>query len=126
MTTLLIEHTQNRTLKWHFNIMHYKTSLLNSILLLRQDMYLAGFLIRFLACTKLAQVKLLVSQRILTAPTMLNIGNSVILFSAKIQYFINSIGPCYFTIAPMWPKSYHDTGPQGTFCAIGPIKNPDI
>ena len=36
-----------------------------------------------------------------------------ILFSAKIHY-INNIGPFYFTVAPMWPKTYHNTGQQGT------------
>ena len=28
---------------------------------------------------------------------------------------MNNIGPCYFTVAPMWPKSYHTTGPKSTF-----------
>ena len=28
---------------------------------------------------------------------------------------MNNIGPCYFTVAPMWPKSYHTTGPKITF-----------
>ena len=46
---------------------------------------------------------------------MFNIGNTIILFSTKIQYCINNIGPCYFTVVPMWLKSYHDTGPEGTF-----------
>ena len=27
----------------------------------------------------------------------------------------NNIGLCYFTVVPKWPKSYHDTGVQGTF-----------
>ena len=35
--------------------------------------------------------------------------------SANIQYCINNIGPCYVTAAPMWPKSYHITGPKSTF-----------
>ena len=51
----------------------------------------------------------------LTGATTFNIGNTIILFSAKIQYCVNSIGPCYFTVAPMWLTSYHDTGLQGTF-----------
>ena len=51
----------------------------------------------------------------LTALTMFNIGNTITLYSAEIQCCINSIGPCYFTVAPLWSKSYHDTGPQGTF-----------
>ena len=24
-------------------------------------------------------------------------------------------GLCYFSVVPMWPKSYHNTGSQGTF-----------
>ena len=28
---------------------------------------------------------------------------------------MNNIGPFYFTAAPMWPKSYHTTGPKSTF-----------
>ena len=28
---------------------------------------------------------------------------------------MNNIGPSHFTVAPMWPKSYHTTGPKGTF-----------
>ena len=28
---------------------------------------------------------------------------------------MNKIGPCYFTVVPMWPKSYHTTGPKSTF-----------
>ena len=43
----------------------------------------SGFLIRFLACTKLAQVKLLLSQFILTAPFVFNIGNTIILLVPK-------------------------------------------
>ena len=35
--------------------------------------------------------------------------------SASIQYCMNNIGPCYFNAAPMWPKSYHITGPKSTF-----------
>ena len=51
---------------------------------------------------------------------MLKIGNLIdSVFSASIlQYCINNIGPCYFIVAPMWLKSYHNTGPQGTSCAI--------
>ena len=28
---------------------------------------------------------------------------------------MNNVGPCYFTVAPIWHKSYHNTGPRGTF-----------
>ena len=28
---------------------------------------------------------------------------------------MNNIGPSHFTVAPLWPKSYHTTGPKGTF-----------
>ena len=37
------------------------------------------------------------------------------ILSANIQYCMNNIGPFYFTVAPMWPKSYHTTGPKSTF-----------
>ena len=45
---------------------------------------------------------------------MFNIANTIILLVSK-SICINNIGPSYFTVASMWPKSYHDTGPQGTF-----------
>ena len=58
-------------------------------------------------------------------PTMFRIG----VFSVNIQYCINNVGLCYLTVAPMWSKSYHNTGPQGTFlrhlvCAIGSCQKP--
>ena len=28
-----------------------------------------------------------------------------VFLSANIQHCINNIGPCYFTVAPIWPKS---------------------
>ena len=47
----------------------------------------------------------------LTAPTMIKIICNFIVFIANIQYCINNVGLCYFTAAPMWPKSYHNIGP---------------
>ena len=38
-----------------------------------------------------------------------------VFLSANIQHCINNIGPCYFTVAPMWPKSYRTIGPKSTF-----------
>ena len=35
--------------------------------------------------------------------------------SVNIHHFVNNIGPCYFTVAPVWPKSYHTIGPKSTF-----------
>ena len=59
---------------------------------------------------------------VLTAPTML-------CFHANVQYCINNISPFYFTMAPMLPESYHNTGPQGIFlCHLvyhGTLSNPD-
>ena len=55
---------------------------------------------------------------------MFNIGNTITyIFSAKIQYYINNIGPCYFTVVSIWPKSYHDTAPQGTVLRQNPDTN---
>ena len=36
-------------------------------------------------------------------------------FSANIRYCIKNTDLCYFMFVPMLPKSYHSTGPQGTF-----------
>ena len=38
-----------------------------------------------------------------------------VFLSANIQQCINNIGPCYFTVSPMWPKSYRTIGPKSTF-----------
>ena len=41
-------------------------------------------------------------------------------FGTKLVCFclcdrINNVGPRYFTVPPIWHKSYHNTGPRGTF-----------
>ena len=72
-------------------------------------------LIRFLAWTKLAQVKLWVSHCIFNYSNHVYYSTSFVFLSANIQHCINNIGPCYLTVAPMWPKSYRTIGPKSTF-----------
>ena len=74
-----------------------------------------GFLIRILAWTKLAQAKLWVSHCIFNRSNHVYNSNFIVFLSANIWHCMNNIGPSHFTVAPMWPKSYHTTGPKGTF-----------
>ena len=73
------------------------------------------FLIIFIAWTKLAQAKLWVSHCICNCSNHVYNGTFIVFLSANIQHCINNIGPCYFTVAPMWPKSYCTIGPKSTF-----------
>ena len=73
------------------------------------------FLIRFLAWTKLAQAKLWVSHCIFNYSNHVYNSTFIVFLSANIQHCINNIGLCYFTVAPIWPKSYRAIGPKSTF-----------
>ena len=73
------------------------------------------FLIRFLAWTKFAQAKLWVSHCISNYFNQVYNSTVFVFLSANIQHCINNIGPCYFTVGSMWPKSYHTIGPKSTF-----------
>ena len=42
-------------------------------------------------------------------------SNFIVFSSANIQHCMNNISPSHFTVVPMWPKSYHTTGPKSTF-----------
>ena len=77
--------------------------------------YTTRFLIRFTAWTKLAQAKLWVSHCIFNYSHHVYNSTFFVFSSANIQHCINNIGLCYFTVAPMWPKSYRTIGPKSTF-----------
>ena len=76
---------------------------------------MSGFLIRILAWTKLAQAKLWLSHCIFNCSNHVYNSNFIVFSCANIQHCMNNISPSHFTVAPMWPKSYHTTGPKGTF-----------
>ena len=77
--------------------------------------YTTRFLIRFTAWTKLAQAKVWVSHCIFNYSHHVYNSTFFVFSSANIQHCINNIGPRYFTVAPMWPKSYRTIGPKSTF-----------
>ena len=92
--------------------------------------YVTGFLIRFLAQTKLAQVKLWLNQYIC------NCSNDVknckfimflVLTSGTSLTILTHV--TYFIVAPLWLKSYHTILGHRTpsctiWCAIGPYQKP--
>ena len=93
--------------------------------LFTQRDYVSGFMIRFLARTKLAQLKLKLNQYIINCaiPLSLTTCNSIIMCFVVINVLaINSTSPflgwyfwASFTFAPTWPKSDHSTGPHVSF-----------
>ena len=60
----------------------------------------------------MAQAKLWVSHYIFNCSNYVYNSNFIVFLSANILHCMNNIGPSYFTVAPMWPKSYHITGPK--------------
>ena len=54
------------------------------------------------------------AEKVETTETMWK-GGIYIHNCCNIVCCINGILPCYFTVVPIWPKSYHNTEPKGIF-----------
>ena len=78
-----------------------------------------GFLIRFLAWTKLAQAKLSMSRCIFNCSNHVYNSNFIVLSSANIQHCMNNIGPSYFTVVPSLITLLGQRAPS---CTIGPYQ----
>ena len=91
--------------------------------------YTSGFLIRFLARTKLAQVKLLLSQCILTAPTMFNISSTIILLVLKSSTALTILAHVILLLHQCGPNLIMTLGHRHLPVPFGVpqdlIKNPD-